>query len=340
MPRAVVCHELGPYQNLRLEEVPALGKPKPGELVVRIASTGLCFPDILIALGKHVFKMKPPFTPCNEFCGTVTDVGEGCQLKLGDVVFGRSATVNGTLRDEVDVPESVVYRAPAEIDPHILAGLETNYGTTIHALRDVAKLQPGERLCVLGASGATGISAIELGKAMGATVVACASSPEKLAACKAVGADVLINYSKPDFKDKLKKDAGGPLDVVYDPVGGEYSEVAMRALGFGGRFLVIGFASGGTKPDSAIPKFPINLALLNERQIQGVLWGTWKFKNPDANRRNMNDLVAMLQTGKLRPKTPQVYPLERFQEAMDLMMNRQAIGKICIDIAGNTASKL
>jgi len=335
-----MCHELGPYQNLKLEDVPALGKPSPGELVVRIASAGLCFPDILVVLGKHVFSMEPPFTPCNEFCGTVTVVGEGCQLKPGDVVFGRSATVNGTLRDEVNVHESVVYPAPAGIDPHILAGLETNYGTTIHALRDVAKLQPGERLCVLGASGATGIAAIELGKAMGATVVACASSPEKLAACKAVGADVLIDYSEPGFKGRLKKDAGGPLDVVYDPVGGEYSEVAMRALGFGGRFLVIGFASGGTQPDRAIPRFPINLALLNERQIQGVLWGTWKFKNPDANRRNINDLVAMLLTGKLRPKTPKVYPLERFKEAMDLMMNRQAIGKICIDTTGNTASKL
>lgn len=340
MPRAVVCHECGPYENLKLEEVPALGTPESGKVNVRVVSVGLCFPDILVALGKHVFKMPQPFVPCNEFCGTVSAVGAGCKLKVGDVIYGRSATVNGTLRDEVSVEEQSIYKAPAgELNPHVLAGLETNYGTTYHALKDVAKLKTGERLCVLGASGATGISAIELGKAMGATVVACASSSEKLAACKDAGADVLIDYSKPDFKKRLKDDAGGPLDVVYDPVGGSYSEVAMRALGFGGRFLVIGFASGGTEPNNAIPKFPINLALLNERQILGVLWGTWKFRHPDDNRKNVGELVAMIESGKLRPRKPTIFPIERFKDAMDVMMRRQAIGKICLS-TGATLAKL
>eukprot|EP00931_Biecheleriopsis_adriatica_P005796 TRINITY_DN107284_c0_g1_i1.p1 TRINITY_DN107284_c0_g1~~TRINITY_DN107284_c0_g1_i1.p1 ORF type:complete len:341 (+),score=67.83 TRINITY_DN107284_c0_g1_i1:128-1150(+) len=340
MPRAVVCHKLGPHDDLVLEEVPKLS-PGKGEAVVQVISAGLCFPDVLVVMGKHVFKMQPPFTPCNEFCGAVTAVGEDCDMKVGDVVFGRSATTQGTLRDEILVQSAgQVYPAPEGVCPHVLAGLETNYGTTYHALKDIAKLQPGERLCVLGASGATGISAIELGKAMGATVVACASSSSKLEACRQAGADVLIDYSQPGFKEKLKKDAGGPLDVVYDPVGGEYSEVALRALGFGGRFLVIGFAAGGTNPNSAIPKVPLNLALLNERQILGVLWGSWKYNYPAANRQNMLELISMIREGRLKPRPPEVFPLEGFKDAMSLMMGRQAVGKICLNPSGTNPSKL
>lgn len=330
MPRVVRCSELGPYDKvLELKDAPAL-TPGQGQVVVRVLSSGLCFPDILTVMGKHVFKPSPPFVPCSEVCGMVTSVGEGCSLKLGTTVFGQT---QGALRDEVIMLEDQLYTAPAGVDPHVLAGLPTNYGTTMHALKDIAKLQAGERLCVLGASGATGISAIELGKAMGAIVVACASSPQKLEACKAAGADILVDYSGPDFKAKLKE-AGGPLDVVYDPVGGAYSEVALRALGFGGRFLVIGFAAGGLNPNSAIPKVPLNLALLNERQIQGVLWGAWRMQsaeNRQADRNNMHEIVAMIQSGKLQPRRPIVFPLERFKDAMDLMMGRQAIGKVCLD---------
>eukprot|EP00928_Gymnodinium_smaydae_P029513 TRINITY_DN22206_c0_g1_i1.p1 TRINITY_DN22206_c0_g1~~TRINITY_DN22206_c0_g1_i1.p1 ORF type:complete len:335 (-),score=40.48 TRINITY_DN22206_c0_g1_i1:72-1076(-) len=326
MPRALICKQLGPYDGLKLEEV-ARTELKKGEVVVQCLSAGLCFPDILTVMGKHVFKPQPPFIPGNEFCGRVIAVGEGCSLKMGDVVFGQE---QGTMRDEIIVHEDMVYRAPDNIDPHVLAGLPVNYGTTIHALKDIAKLQPGERLCVLGASGATGISAIELGKAMGAIVVACASSPAKLEACKDAGADVLINYSS-DFKQRLKTEAGGPLDVVYDPVGGEFSEPAFRALGFGGRFLVIGFAAGGQNPNAAIPRMPLNLALLNERCIQGVLWGAWKAKYPEADRRNMEELISMVQTGKLKPRKPQVFPLAQFKDAMDLMMGRSAVGKVCLD---------
>lgn len=334
MPRIVQCAELGPYDKvLRIEQVSAL-KPEPGQVVVRVLSCGLCFPDILTVMGKHIFKPAPPFVPCSEVCGIISAVGEGCSLKVGDTVFGQT---NGTLRDEVMIYEQLLYTAPAGVNPHVLASLPTNYGTTIHALKDIAKLKPGERLCVLGASGATGISAIELGKAMGATVVACASSPEKLDACKAAGADVLIDYSGPDFKSKLKKDAGGPLDVVYDPVGGNYSEAALRALGMGGRFLVIGFASGGLNPNGAIPKIPLNLALLNERQIQGVLWGAWKAQNMEADRQNMRDIVSMIQSGRLQPRRPIVYPLEQFKDAMDLMIGRKAIGKVCLDASAGAA---
>lgn len=337
MPFAVVCKQLGTYEEvLKLEDKPAL-VPGRGEVVVRVLSTGLCFPDILTVMGKHVFKPQPPFVPCSEVCGQISAVGEGCSMKVGDVVFGQGS---GTLREEVLMYEKQLYPAPAGVDPHVLASLPTNYGTTIHALKDIAKLQPGERLCVLGASGATGISAIELGKAMGAIVVACASSAEKLEACRTAGADVLINYSSPNFKDKLKKEAGGPLDVVYDPVGGEYSEPALRALGMGGRFLVIGFASGGQNPNSAIPKIPLNLALLNERQIQGVLWGAWRMQNLDADRANMQQLVDMVATGSLKPRSPVVFPLQKFKEAMDLMMTRKAIGKVCLEPSLASNSKL
>eukprot|EP00746_Dinoflagellata_sp_MGD_P039143 gnl/MRDRNA2_/MRDRNA2_194369_c0_seq1.p1 gnl/MRDRNA2_/MRDRNA2_194369_c0~~gnl/MRDRNA2_/MRDRNA2_194369_c0_seq1.p1 ORF type:complete len:333 (-),score=77.01 gnl/MRDRNA2_/MRDRNA2_194369_c0_seq1:55-999(-) len=313
--------------------------PGPGEVIVQVQSTGLCFPDILTVMGKHIFKPEPPFTPCHELCGTVLKVGEGCAFAAGDVVFGNT-TSPGTLKEEVRISADALFQAPAGINPHVLAGLEVNYGTTIHALKDVAKLQKGEKLCVLGASGATGISAIELGKAMGAVVVACASSEQKLEACKAAGANILINYAQPGFKERLKKEANGPLDVVYDPVGGEYSEIALRALGFGGRFLVIGFAAGGQNPNSAIPKIPLNLALLNERQIQGVLWGQWKAGHQEENRKNILELVSMLQSGSLRPREPKVYPFEKYVEAMDAMMGRQAIGKICLAPSAGNSSKL
>merc|ERR1712086_59537 len=331
MPRAVICHEWAPHgSSLTIEDVPALPAPADGDVVVKLLSIGLCFPDLLVIMGKHVFKLPPPFTPCNELCGVVTAAGSSSGMVEGDLVFGRSATKDGTLRDEVNVEAKKLFKAPAGVDPHVLAGLETNYGTTYHALKDCAKIQPGERLCVLGAAGATGISAIELGKSMGAIVVACASTEAKLEACRAAGADVLINYSAADFKQKLKKEAGGPLDVVYDPVGGHHSEIALRALGFGGRFLVIGFAAGGENPNSAIPKVALNLALLNERQILGVLWGSWKNKFPEANRKNMQELLTMIETGQLVPRAPLVFPLDEFKVAMDLMMERKAVGNVCL----------
>merc|ERR1712086_1220882 len=297
MPRAVICHEWTPHgSSLTIEDVPALPAPADGDVVVELLSIGLCFPDLLVIMGKHVFKLPPPFTPCNELCGVVTAAGSSSGMVEGDLVFGRSATKDGTLRDEVNVEAKKLYKAPAGVDPHVLAGLETNYGTTYHALKDCAKIQPGERLCVLGAA----------------------------------GADVLINYSAADFKQKLKKEAGGPLDVVYDPVGGHYSEIALRALGFGGRFLVIGFAAGGENPNSAIPKVALNLALLNERQILGVLWGSWKNNFPEANRKNMQELLTMIETGQLVPRAPLVFPLDEFKVAMDLMMERKAVGNVCL----------
>lgn len=311
---------------LQLEEVKPLG-PKKGEAVIKVLSTGLSFADSLQAKGKHIFNPTPPFVPCRDVCGVVTAVGEGSSLSVGETVFGSAG--GGSLREEAIVTDAEIYKAPQGLNPHVLAGLELNYGTTIHGLKDVANLRQGERLCVLGASGAIGISAIEVGKAMGAVVVACASTAEKLAACKEAGADVVINYAEPGFKERIKKEAGGQLDVVYDPVGGEYAEPALRALGFGGRYLVVGFAAGGDTPNNAIPKVPLNLALLNERQIQGVLWGAWKSLNPQLHRKNMYELVDMLRDGRLKPRPPLVYPLDAFKEAMALVTGRKAIGKVC-----------
>ena len=331
MPRAVVVHAEGPYQNCKIEQVAPL-EARPGCAIVKVLSCGLAFPDVLTILGKHIGRRQPPFVPGSEVCGEVTSVGEGVtDLVIGDRVFGSAPS--GALGEEAEVVAAGVYKMPEGVDPNVAAGFELNYGTTYHGLVDIAKLQKGETLLVLGASGGVGAAAIDIGKAVGATVIACASSTAKLQFCKEAGADVLINYETASLRDELKRlKLDGKVDVVYDPVGGKWSEPAIRSLAWGGRFLVVGFASGGEVPKDAIPKVPLNLALLGERQIQGVFWGAWKARDGnEANSKNINQMMSWILEGRLNPVISKVYPLDdTFQNAFDDMMSRRVMGKICI----------
>jgi len=337
----VLAQKEGPYQDCRLAEVAAL-KPQKGTAIVRVLSCGLAFPDILTVLGKHIMRRKAPFVPGQEICGEVTAIGEGVRrLKVGDLVFG--SALKGGCSEEAEVHEDVVYTLPAGVDPHVAAGFELNYGTTYHGLVDIGGLKAGETLLVLGASGGVGAAAIDLGKALGATVIACASTAEKLDFCRAAGADHVINYEQDDLRAELKKlKKDGAIDMVYDPVGGKWAEPAFRSMGWGGRFLVIGFAAGGEVPKDAIPNLPLNLALLNERKVLGVLWGGWKTK--DGNKGNAANIATMMQLvkdGKLKPIVSGVYSLESgFQEACDVIMNRKAMGKICVQPSSAKAAKL
>mmetsp|Transcript_128097 Transcript_128097/g.362618 ORF Transcript_128097/g.362618 Transcript_128097/m.362618 type:complete len:342 (+) Transcript_128097:59-1084(+) len=341
MPRAIVVHKEGPYQGLKVEDVKAM-EPHAGTVVVRVLSCGFAFPDILTIGGTHIFKPPVPFIPGREICGVVTAVGPGVKrLRVGDRVFGSG--VRGGISEEAEIMETNAYPLPDGVAPEIGAGFELNYGTTYHGLVDLGGLRSGEVLLVLGASGGVGAAAIDLGKALGATVIACASSEEKLAFCRDAGADYTINYEQNNLRDALKKlGMDGKVDMVYDPVGGQWSEPALRSLGWGGRFLVVGFAAGGETPKDAIPKMPLNLALLNERQIQGVLWGGWKAR--DQNRKNAENIATMMkmvQEGKLKPVISRVYPMEAgFVQACDDIMSRRVMGKVCLDPNAAPAARL
>ena len=285
-------------------------------------------------------KRTPPFSPASEVCGTVVEIGEDVDgFAVGDKVFG--AEISGGLAELTRVPSHTCYKLPDGVDPTLAAGFELNYGTSWHGIVDVAKLQEGETMLVLGASGGVGMAAIDIGRALGANVVACASTTAKLQACVEQGANRTINYSDADgtsFKQKLKA-AGiyGGIDVVFDPVGGGVSEPAMRALGWGGRFLVIGFAAGGENPKEAIPNLPINLALLNERQIQGVFWGAWKMRDGNVqNKKNVLEMLRLIQEKKMSPTVSKIFPLSQCVEAFRMIMERKAIGKIVVQVNGNS----
>lgn len=332
MPLAAIVHKEGLYEDVKFEERPAL-KPSKGCVVVDVLSAGLAFPDILTVGGKHISKPPTPFVVGAEVCGRITAVGEGVKdWKLGDTVFGTSAT--GGIAEEAELFAKGIYQLPLGVNPTVAAGFELNYGTTWHGIVDLGGLQAGETLLVLGASGGVGAAAIDIGKAHGATVVACASSEEKLAFCESAGADHLINYEKDDLRTELKKmKLDGRIDMVYDPVGGRWAEPAMRSLGWAGRYLVIGFAAGGETPKDAIPKLPLNLALLNERKILGVFWGAWKDQDKNqGNKKNIHTMMEMVRDGKLKPEVSKVYEMETssFHEACKVIMGRQVLGKVCL----------
>ena len=266
MPRAVVATEIGDWNDvLRLQDI-ELDEPSGAVLKIRVLATGLCFPDVLTVQGKHIFKKSAPFVPANEVAGQVIGLGDDVsgRFKIGDIVFG--TTFTGGLCEEALMLESGAYKVPSNVDPTLLAGFEVNYGTAYHGLVDLARIKEGETVLILGCSGGVGMAALDLSKALGAKCVACCSTNEKLEYCRRAGADILINYATAgggNFKTALK-DAGvyGSIDIVFDPVGGKWSEPALRALGFGGRFIVIGFAAGGANPKDAIPKLALNLALV------------------------------------------------------------------------------
>jgi len=321
--RAVLCKEFGPPSKLVIEDIapPVAGA---GEVVVEVKATALNFFDTLIIDNKYQFKPEMPFSPGAEIAGDIIEIGSGVSdVQIGDRVMSYVAW--GGCRERVAVPVNKIVKIPNQIDYKIAAGLTVTYGTTYHALKDRADLRPGETLAVLGASGGVGQSAIELGKVMGARVIAAASSDDKLEFCRTVGADELINYDSEDLKARLKDLTNGEgVDVIYDPVGADYSEKALRAIAWKGRFLVVGFAAG------EIPKIPLNLTLLKGCQIVGVFWGAFAKKHPQEDRANTEQIMQWVSEGKLKPHVHCEYTLDQTIEALEALASRQVKGKAIV----------
>jgi NADPH2:quinone reductase len=321
--KAILCTRFGGPDDLAFDDVPepAAGA---GEVVVAVKAAALNFFDTLLIAGKYQVKPPFPFSPASEFAGVVQSVGSGVTgLGVGDRVLGYGG--HGAARERVAISAQRVVKIPDALDFDRAAGITVIYGTTLHALKDRARLKSGETLAVLGASGGTGLAAIELGKLMGARVIACASSDEKLAFCRQHGADDTINYATEDLKDALRRLTGGKgADVIYDPVGGPYAEAALRSIAWQGRFLVIGFAAG------EIPKIPLNLALLKGCDIVGVFWGSFIERDPKGHQANMAQLVAWAAAGKLSAHVHAVYPLAKTADALKAIASRSVMGKVIL----------
>jgi NADPH:quinone reductase len=321
--KAILCTHFGGPDALEFKDVPD-PTPASGEVVVVVKSAALNFFDTLIIAGKYQFKPPFPFSPASEFAGVVESVGAGVSgFKPGDRVLGYGG--HGAAREKVAIASARVVPIPDSLDFDRAAGLTVIYGTTLHALKDRAHLKSGETLAVLGASGGTGLAAIELGKLMGARVIACASSDDKLAFCRERGADEGINYATEDLKDALRRvTAGKGADVIYDPVGGPYAEAALRSIAWAGRFLVIGFAAG------EIPKIPLNLALLKGCDIVGVFWGAFIERDPKGQQANMADLVRWAAAGKISAHVHATYPLSETPAALKAIADRKVMGKVIL----------
>lgn len=320
--KALLCTQFGALDQLTVQEV-AVPQPGTGQIRVDIKAASLNFPDALMVQGLYQFKPPLPFTPGTEFAGIVSALGAGVNnLKIGDRVIGMSL---GGFAEEALVEADRAIPMPAEMGFDIGAGLMCTYGTTIRALTDCAHLKPGESLLVLGAAGGVGVAAVEIGKAMGARVIAAASTDEKLALCRRLGADETINYATENLRERLKAITGERgVDVVYDPVGGPFTEPALRSTGWGGRLLVIGFAAGD------IPKIPINLCLLRERSLIGVFWGDSVKNDPAAHQRNVVQLFTWIANGSINPYISERVPLAQAADLMTRMTSRQVTGKAIV----------
>lgn len=326
--KAILCTQLGPPETLVVEEVPSLGTPGAGEVLLDVKAAGVNFPDTLIIEGKYQFQPPLPFSPGGEAAGIVQATGPGVEgYQVGDRVIAFNPW--GAFAEQMMVNANQVMPIPAGMDfPHAAAFLLT-YGTSHYALRDRAQLQPGETLLVLGAAGGVGLAAIEIGKLMGARVIAAASTDEKLAFCKEHGADEGINYSTEDLRKRVKELTGGDgVDVVYDPVGGDYAEPAIRSLAWKGRYLVVGFAAGD------IPKIPLNLLLLKGSAVLGVFWGSFIAREPAVNRALFEELNRWVAEGKLTPHLSAVYPMEQVAQALRDITERRVKGKVVLDMQG------
>jgi len=302
--KAVLCKQFGPPDSLAIEELPS-PRAGPGEVVISVKAASLNFPDVLIIQNKYQFKPPLPFSPGSELAGVVKEVGGGVQgWRAGDKVM--AFTTFGAFAEEVKTEATRLLKIPEGMSFTQAAAFILTYGTTDHALRDRAALAAGETLLVLGAAGGVGLAAIEIGKALGARVIAAASSAEKLAVCRAHGADATINYATEDFRERTKAltDGRGP-DVIYDPVGGPYSEPAFRSIAWRGRHLVVGFAAG------EIPKLPLNLALLKGASVVGVFWGDFARREPQQFAASVKQLNKWFVQGKLNPHVDQTMPLAR-----------------------------
>jgi NADPH2:quinone reductase len=324
--RALVCNAFGAPESLAIEEWQT---PFPGDsdVVIDVEAAGLNFADVLSIAGRYQVKTRPPFVPGNEAAGTVSAVGQNVtRFAVGDRVIG--AFRGGAFQEQAVIDEAFAFPMPAALDFAQAAAYPVAYGTSFHALRQAAELQPGETLLVLGAAGGVGSTAVEIGKAMGARVIAAAGSVEKLAFAREAGADDCINYATTPLRDAITELTGGDgVDVVYDPVGGALAGAALRGLAWHGRYLVVGFASG------EIQGIPLNLALLKEARIVGVWWGTWCARHTEAMHRNVQELDALVEAGALRPRVTETYPLEQFAGAFRQITERRVLGKVVLTFA-------
>jgi NADPH2:quinone reductase len=327
--KAIQCRAYGLPDTLVYGEVPS-PRLEAGEVLIDVRACGINFPDVLIIQNKYQMKPPLPFSPGGEISGEVAAVGEKVtQLKPGDRVMALCGF--GGLAEQVAVPATRVFPIPPGMDFIQASSTLYTYGTSYHALKDRAGLKPGETLLVMGAGGGVGLAAVELGKVMGATVIAAASSGEKLAHCREKGADFLIDYSKEDLRLRIKEitsDKG--VDVVYDPVGGTLAEAALRSMTWKGRYLVVGFASGD------IPQFPANLPLLKGCSIVGVFWGSFAEREPKQNLQNFSDLLTWINQGRLKQHLHKIYPLELSAQALSDLMNRKVTGKAVVKIGNGS----
>ncbi|HZT50165.1 MAG TPA: NADPH:quinone oxidoreductase family protein [Hyphomicrobiaceae bacterium] len=328
--KAMLSRQVGGPETLSLEELPD-PVPGPGEVLLAVKACGVNYPDVLIIEDKYQFKPPRPFAPGGEVAGIVEAVGSGVtRLRVGDRVIG--STISGGMAEKLTVPADMCIAMPASMPFDEASALVLTYGTSIYALKDRARLKAGETLLVLGAAGGVGISAVELGKAYGARVIAAVSSEDKLAFAKKHGADSGVVYPQGPFDkagtralaDLFKQACGEKgADVIYDPVGGDYSEAALRSIAWDGRFLVVGFPAG-------IPRLPLNLTLLKSCQVVGVFWGAFMRRDPAAHAANVAELMRLYNEGKIRPVVSERYPLARAGEAIARLATRQAMGKIVV----------
>lgn len=318
--KALLCTRMSAPEDLEFADIaePTAGS---GEVIVRVRAAALNFFDTLIIAGKYQHKPPFPFSPAAEFAGEIESVGPNVtEFAAGDRVIGNIGW--GAAREKIAVKADILAPMPPNLDFDHAAGLSVTYGTTIHALMDRAGLKPGETLAVLGAAGGTGLAAVEIGKLMGARVIACASSDEKIAFAKKHGADEGVNYANVDLKEALRTLTGGKgVNVVYDPIGGAQGEAALRGMDWGGRYLVVGFASGD------MPKLAINLVLLRNYDVIGVHWGAWIGRDPQGNRANMAKILDWCAQGKLSSHVHAVYPLAEGRAALNAIAAREVMGK-------------
>jgi len=322
MTKALVCREHGMPDKLDLTNDWPVADLGEHDVRIRVRAAGLNFPDVLIIQGKYQMQPEMPFVPGGECAGEITEVGaKVTRYKVGDKVVQMGMV--GGFSEEIVTNQAAVLPMPEGLTVEQAAGIGITYFTTYHALVQRANIRPGETLLVLGAAGGVGTSAVELGKALGAKVIAAASSDEKLAICKELGADEVINYSTESLKDRIKEITNGRgVDVVYDPVGGDFSEQAIRGMAWNGRFLVIGFASG------PIPSIPLNLTLLKGCSIVGVFWGRFMQEEPAVQQANIEALWKMFAEGKLKPIIKDVFPIEEYEAGYAAMIERRARGKV------------
>lgn len=323
--KAVLCKQFGLPESLVLEDV-AAPVPGPDEVLVDVHASALNFPDVLMIQGKYQSQPPFPFAPGGEMAGIVAATGSAVtSVRVGDRVFG--GTGFGALAEQVAIKARALKPMPEGMSFQQASGISTTYGTSYYALKQRGNLQPGETLLVLGAGGGVGLAAVELGHALGARVIAAASSAEKLAAARAAGADEVIDYSDGELKDRVKALTGGKgADVIYDPVGGDLFDQCMRCINWYGRILVIGFAAGD------IPKVPINLILLKSCELVGVFYGAWTARDPAAADANFREILDLYRAGKLQPLVGREYPLDQYAAALRCLMERQAIGKVVVNV--------